>query len=407
MVNEYTISISNLTGGRNRGVEALVYSTIYGIEKEFDNVRFKWKLHTNDPLYDQWRFAEFDLDACFSYLTNTPNHSRFKSVNKSVYSALGLVEKVLPGRFASFKSQTELKQSDLVICSGGDIFTSDYNNLRKHLSYPMVGRKSYLCSHTVGPFTTQDEMYFKKCLGDIDAISVREQLSYDYLNSIAGQSTRVELVADVAFSLPVDKALGLNILNKHLGLRDGEKFVALAISKGIVRYSSLNEADYLKELASFTDYLTDQGYTVVLIPHVCERNPNNNDMIICRELLDACKHPGQLRIMAYEYSALEFKSVIGYAEALVGARTHATIASMSQCVPTVSIAYSRKAYGIVKDVYGGPFSNMIVDAKELSSQGLKTAFENCLATPIDPANIDRIKHLSARNFTLARELLES
>src|SRR3546814_10538981 len=48
-------------------------------------------------------------------------------------------------------------------------------------------------------------------------------------------------------------------------------------------------------------------------------------------------------------SASDYKGIIGLCEALVGAHTHATIASMSQGLPTVSVAYSRKAWGIMRD----------------------------------------------------------
>ena len=406
MNKKHYISITNVTGGRNRGVEALVYSTMFGIEELIGTNSINWHLHTNDPLYDDWRYSDKHVTTHFSYLTNTSEHFKSKLINKAFYQALSLGERFIPKRYDLAKSQTALKASDLVICSGGDIFTSDYNNLRKHLSYPLVSKKSYLCSHTIGPFKKEDEIYFKKCIDNISAISVREKISYEYVKNLVGNETRVECVADVAFSLPSNEILGKKILQHHLVLED-EKFVAVSVSKGVIRYSGLDESSYIKEFSKFLDYLTNEGYIVILIPHVCERNPNNNDLMICRTVLDSMKHPKKARIMAYEYSAVEFKSVIRHASALIGARTHATIASMSQLVPTVSIAYSRKAYGIVEEVYGDSFQDVIVDAQDVSCSRLITSFNKALSINIESNRVANLKQLSKKNFSIAKDLLTS
>ena len=383
-----------------------MYSTIFGIEELVGANLINWHLHTNDPLYDEWRYSDKDVTTHFSYLTNTPEHFKSKLINKTFYQVLSLGERFIPKKYDLAKSQAALRNSDLVICSGGDIFTSDYNNLRKHLSYPLVSQKSYLCSHTIGPFKKEDEKYFKKCIGNISAISVREKISYEYVRNLVGSDTRVECVADVAFSLPSNDMLGKEILKNHLIL-DDEKFVAVSVSKGVIRYSDLDEVAYIKEISNFLDYVTNEGYKVILIPHVCERNPNNNDLMICRIVLDSMRYPEKARIMAYEYSAVEFKSVIRHASALVGARTHATIASMSQLVPTVSIAYSRKAYGIVEEVYGDSYQEVIVDAQDVSCSSLIASFNKALSTKIESDRVAKLKQLSKNNFSIAKDLLAS
>jgi polysaccharide pyruvyl transferase WcaK-like protein len=46
------------------------------------------------------------------------------------------------------------------------------------------------------------------------------------------------------------------------------------------------------------------------------------------------------------------KWVIGKATVFAGARTHSTIAALSMGVPTLSLAYSVKAWGLNDDVFG-------------------------------------------------------
>src|SRR5690606_27928724 len=131
-----------------------------------------------------------------------------------------------------------------------------------------------------------------------------------------------------------------------------EQCVAVSVSQGIIRYSGLEAETYYQTFADLCDEVINRGKFVLLVPHVLETNPNNNDFIACERVLGRLRKPSRARIISGEPNCCVLKGIIGSSECLVGTRTHATIASMSQMVPTVSIAYSRKAYGIMNDVYG-------------------------------------------------------
>ena len=49
---------------------------------------------------------------------------------------------------------------------------------------------------------------------------------------------------------------------------------------------------------------------------------------------------------------MELKGYISRCRMFVGARTHATIAAYSSCVPTVVLGYSVKSVGIATDLFG-------------------------------------------------------
>ena len=66
-------------------------------------------------------------------------------------------------------------------------------------------------------------------------------------------------------------------------------------------------------------------------------------------------------------SAMETKWLIARLAAFAGARTHATIAAFSTCVPTLSLSYSVKAQGLNEDLFGHtefcrPVSGLTPDA---------------------------------------------
>ncbi|MFZ4780597.1 MAG: polysaccharide pyruvyl transferase family protein, partial [Terrimicrobiaceae bacterium] len=71
------------------------------------------------------------------------------------------------------------------------------------------------------------------------------------------------------------------------------------------------------------------------------------------------------RTVAVGFSAAESKWIIARCAVFAGARTHSTIASLSSCVPTLSIGYSLKARGINQDIFGN--LDYCVSGKELDA----------------------------------------
>ena len=65
-------------------------------------------------------------------------------------------------------------------------------------------------------------------------------------------------------------------------------------------------------------------------------------------------------------NACEVKGYISRLKLLITARTHASIAAYSTCVPTLVIGYSIKARGIARDLFGDEASHLI-PAQELDS----------------------------------------
>lgn len=400
------ISITNHTGSRNRGCEALVLSKIIGISNVIEGAEFC--VHTNDPTYDAWRFSG-RAGVAWSHLINTPNHFPNMALNKLVYGVVGFAERFVPKvKGVDLASVRHVRAADLVVASGGDIFTSDYGNLRKHLAYPLVANKKklYLCSHSIGPFKGSDESYFLRAVDGVGAITARERETYDYLRSIDVQAD-VHFAADVAFTLPsLNTEAARHLLSQRYGLVDTSGLVALSVSQGIIKYSGLEHDAYYSTFARLCDALIDAGKKVILIPHVMEKNPDNNDVIACDEVLKRMTHLAGVVVVSGEPSAVDFKGIIGCCECLIGTRTHATIAAMSQGVPTVSIAYSRKAHGIMKDVYGDELgAALTVEARDITPQILLSAYEHAVASRIDSGRLAAVKERAQLNFTVAKALL--
>ena len=56
--------------------------------------------------------------------------------------------------------------------------------------------------------------------------------------------------------------------------------------------------------------------------------------------------------MIEDHNCMELKGYIARCRFFIGARTHATIAAYSSCVPTLVVGYSVKSKGIATDLFG-------------------------------------------------------
>ena len=111
---------------------------------------------------------------------------------------------------------------------------------------------------------------------------------------------------------------------------------------------------------------------IALIPHVVW--DNNDDRKPLRVLYNKFKDTGRV-VMLEDHNCMELKGYISRCRFFIGARTHATIAAYSTCVPTLVIGYSVKAKGIAKDIFG-TYENYVLPVQSLSNKDdLINAFE--------------------------------
>jgi polysaccharide pyruvyl transferase WcaK-like protein len=117
----------------------------------------------------------------------------------------------------------------------------------------------------------------------------------------------------------------------------------------------------LRSIALFAE----QGdANVILVPHLLV-NHGEADNLACQEILQELqsKYAGRLFMVNPPYDEAQIKSVIARCDFFVGARMHACIAALSQCVPTVGMAYSGKFSGVFCSVGMGA---AVADLRTLS-----------------------------------------
>ena len=95
-----------------------------------------------------------------------------------------------------------------------------------------------------------------------------------------------------------------------------------------------------------------------------------NDLEILNKIKKHYNGEDRIFLERGDYNCNELKYIISKCSILVAARTHASIAAYSTCVPTLVIGYSVKSKGIAKDLFGD-YRNYVISKDELTSEELK------------------------------------
>ena len=319
------------------------------------------------------------------------------------------------------KRLNEYYNADVIISAGGDALT-EYNwplsflsNVNKFLLALLLNKPVILHSESIGPFKRWwIRIIAKFLLNRVKLIILREEISYKYLVGL-GIKPPMYVTADSAFLFkPAPKEKAKEILEKE-GLKEGDTpFIGISVSQfaflfGFEEANSAKEKyqKYIKLVAELTDYLTNAiKATVLFIPHVIE--PGNDDRLVADDICRLISNKRKVVSIKNEYTPQEAKAIIGQCDLFIGFRMHAAIASTSMNVPTICIAYSHKAHGIIGDMLG--YERYVIDINKLNYDTLVSAVDDAWANRMEIRNelrskIDDIKQRARLNATLFKEFL--
>jgi len=217
------------------------------------------------------------------------------------------------------------------------------------------GTKTVLWGCSIEPDLMKNE-FIVEDMNHYALITARESITYEALIE-AGVNTNIKIYPDPAFILETAK------LKLPLKFEEG-RTIGMNVSPLIQRLEMVNNITYdnYKQLMKYIVENTENN--VVLIPHVVQRN--NNDLEMLTQLYNEFKDTGRI-VLIGDHNCMELKGFISRCRMFVGARTHATIAAYSTCVPTLAVGYSIKAKGISKDIFG-TYENYVLPVQSLQNE---------------------------------------
>ena len=256
--------------------------------------------------------------------------------------------------------------------AGGDSFSDIYGIRRLlYVSLPQLlvlamGRPLVLLPQTLGPFNADwAEWIGRFIMKRARRVYSRDQASLVMARKLlGGDADHVRLSQDMGFALtpsppgdipewanPMDRPLvGLNVsgLLYMGGYNRGNMFGICGDYPGLMR-----------ELVRWFTVIADAD--VVLVTHVTGdwEGDEKACAALCADLKDECD--GRLHLADPGFNHREIKYLIGKCDFFLGSRMHACVAALSQEVPAVGLAYSRKFKGVFETI---GVEDLVVDLRD-------------------------------------------
>lgn len=321
-------------GSGNHGCEAIVRST-YDVLKDlsWDKMFLISSKPEEDEEYGLCELCEIEKDM----LPYPKNSLPFICA----YMALKLKKDYIPLDKLNYKKTIDLvKENDIALSIGGDNYCyADVNKyIMQHEMMISRGAKTVLWGCSVEPDVLNNTQIVED-LKRYQLITARETITYNALKKV---NLNTVLVADPAFLLrPTYVKLSSEFQTKNM--------VGINISPMIQKKEKVPDITIHNYELLIETILKRTDMGVALIPHVIW--DDSDDRVPLIQLYERFKESGRILLIENQ-GCSSLKYVISQCRFFVGARTHATIAAYSSCVPTLVVGYSVKARGIARDLFG-------------------------------------------------------
>jgi colanic acid/amylovoran biosynthesis protein len=305
------------------------------------------------------------------------------------------LKKTLAKRNPYFQTLYEL---DFVAdITGGDSFSDIYGMRRFVLGFLhkwlviFLGKKIIFLPQTYGPFKRKSaRMMAKYILKRASRIYSRDQESLDYVNHLFknhNKNEKIRFAPDVAFILDSREPEHLDVGSLYLTRKNDSIVIGVNISGLLYTggYTGNNmfelRTNYAQLVFEIIESLLqeDNKRLILLVPHVFpppgyDMESDTNACLKVYEQLDE-KYHDRIFLVRGQYNQNEIKHIIGTCDFFLGSRMHSCIAALSQYIPAVGIAYSKKFKGVFESVGMGDY---VADARSLSKEQVLNIIESAL-----------------------------
>lgn len=291
----------------------------------------------------------------------------------------------------------QISQADIFASiAGGDSFSDIYGLERLlYVSLPQflvlfMRKKLFMLPQTLGPFNGKTAKSIARyILKRARLIYSRDYAGLDEMRELLDNKTELNkfrFCYDVGFVIQPVQPRNLLLDDFILDKKSDKPLVGVNVSGLLFMggYTHNNmfglKVDYRNLIHETIDFvIRKKKANVLLVPHVFGRDNPESDAAVCAKLYNDLKSLYGDRISLVEggYNQNEIKYIIGHCDFFIGSRMHACIAALSQHIPAVTIAYSRKFIGVLQSI---AMESLVADPRIMSSQEIikiiDTAYDN-------------------------------
>ena len=301
----------------------------------------------------------------------------FKTQNAYTLLGYALLLKIIPSDwlknklFAHNSYFKDIMEADLIVdITAGDSFSDIYgmrifrmHSLMKWL-FILCSNKFIMLPQTYGPFKSRlSKIVARYLLTRSTAIYSRDKEGLETVKNLLGKVADkkiIRFIPDVAFVLDPEKPKSAIIEQLENLKAKGFMIVGINISGLLYNddYSAKIQfnlkSDYQKLVGEIIKwFMTHPNIVVVLVPHVYAKPGYfESDPDACRHVYQqrVNNHPDRIFRVEDKLDHKQIKYLIGLSDFFMGSRMHSCIAAISQYVPTLGIAYSKKFIGVFDSV---------------------------------------------------------
>jgi polysaccharide pyruvyl transferase WcaK-like protein len=280
----------------------------------------------------------------------------------------------------------EVLETDIYLAvSGGDSFSDIYGLGRfLYVALPQLlalfaGKRLVVLPQTIGPFRGRMVRAIATyILRRAEVVYSRDYFGLEETRRMIGGKNgdgKVRFCHDMAFDVdPAPPALleidGLPDPAEIPTTLVGFNVSGLLLAGGYTGNNMFGlNLDYGHLVDRMIEYLAEEkGAHVLLVPHVFGAGDSlESDVRACETVFGRLreKHVGKVGLLRGDYSYDQIKYVIGRCGFFTGARMHACIGAISQCIPAVPLAYSGKFAGMMQAI---GFDDLVADPRRMNEE---------------------------------------
>jgi coenzyme F420 hydrogenase subunit beta len=329
------------------------------------------------------------------------------------------------GKRQLFEALERMANADIVLSAPGGPYFGDLYTPHEvqHLFHiwlaEILSRPVMIYGPSAGPFKSWWLNPLRRAvLNRAEIITVRDEISYEYLQHLKLTHPLVYLAADSAFQESAD--LGAEELERIMseeGIvvhRDRGAGQGLLVGMTPVgaewNYPDASNPDqeqqaYNQILAGTVDYLVETYQaTVVFFPHLYGKH---SDMPLIESIIGLVHNKEAVRVISHGRDSRVQEALTARMDIFVGNRYHSVVFALKREVPVVCLAYQHKSIGLMKSV---GLERYVIKISDLTTELLYTKIDRLLCEKEDVVaalhlQVGAIKERASLNSILAADLV--
>ena len=309
------------------------------------------------------------------------------------------------------------QRADLIIsCSagrlGGRKYLSIYDSLIPIYFAKKLGKKIYICSQSIEPFTSNIlKVLTRFVLNRVNLITVREPISFKLLKSINIKKP-VYLTADLAFladSEPTES--GYKLLKDCNVPRNNKLRVGITVVNWTfpnTKKSKTKQREYINAITSSIETLIEEMNAIVIFfPHAI--SIKEDDRKLSQQIKAEIKKSltSNVFVLTENYSPQQTKSMIGTLDMFIATRLHSGVFALSMNIPTLVIGFEQKSWGFM-EMFG--LQDYVLDINTITAEQIVSSFNKLLKVRNEviqriKEKLPTVKNKAEQNGELIEKLL--